>query len=115
MDMRGENLRVVTGPFSIWKTPTLGASLQTFDGTGSRVTFTRVVTLGMLGGIGFRKGTGQVTVIVTGRDGRTTTVKAKPGKAQVLLTWAFEFTAWNEGEHRALGAPYPPVIALPQN
>lgn len=108
MDRRRENLRVVTGPFSIWKTPCLGAFLQTYDGTGSRVTITRVLTLGMLGGIGFRKGTGEVTIIVTGRTGSTATVKVKPGKAQEALTWAFEFAAWNEAEHRALGAPYPP-------
>lgn len=110
LDYKREKFVIVTGPLKIYRAHTLGAVLQTYDGTGTRVSITRVLTLGMLGGIGFRKGTGEVTIIITGRDGSMATVKVKPKKAQEVLTWAFEFTAWNEAEHRALGLPYPPVI-----
>lgn len=110
LSAKRERLIVFGDPAGTYSTPALGAFLQTYDGTGSRVTITRVLTLGMLGGIGFRKGTGAVTIIFMGRDGTTATIKVKPKKAQEVLTWAFEFTAWNEAEHRALGAPYPPLI-----
>lgn len=107
LDPKGENLRIQQG-FKFWKTPALGATLLTHDATGSRITFTRAFTIGLFA-LGARKKTGQVTVIVTGRDGTTTTVKVEAKKAEKFLTWAFEFTAWNEAEHRRLGAPYPPV------
>jgi hypothetical protein len=113
MDMRGETLRVVTGPFSIWRTPTLGAHLQVHDGTGSRITLTRVLAVGALAG-GLRKGTGHVSIAVYGRDGQMKMVQVKPSKAQEVLTWAFEFTAWNEAQHRQMNLPYPPAMAAPQ-
>lgn len=108
---RRETLIVQQG-FRNWKTPTLGAHVQVHDGSGSRITLTRVVGLGVLAG-GFRKATGHVTIVVIGRDGQTAMVKVKvkPKKAQEILSWAFEFNAWNEAWHRADPAlpPYPPT------
>lgn len=116
MDLRRETLRVVqegTVIGSIWRTPALGAQILAYDGTGSRVTVTRVLAVGLLAGF-MRKGTGHVSVTILGRDGQYAAVKVKPGKAQELMSWAAEFNAWNLAEHQQQGWPYPPVIAAPQ-
>lgn len=98
--------------FRFWRTPTLGAHIRIHDGSGTRVTLTRLVGLGALAG-SFRKATGHVTVVILGRDGQTEMLKVqvKPQKAQELLSWAFEFNTWNEVQHRANPAlpPYPPA------
>lgn len=113
MDSRCENLRVPQGFNGFWRTPALGAQIQVHDGTGSRITLTRALGVGILAGA-MRKPTGHVTVVVIGRDGQTKMIKAKAGKAQALLTWEFEFTAWNEAQHRMMNLPYPPLMAPPQ-
>lgn len=97
----------------MWRTPALGAQVMAYDGTGSRVTITRILAVGLLAG-GLRKGTGHVSVTVLGRDGTYAAVRVKARKAQELMSWAAEFNAWNLAEHQLQGWPYPPVIAAPQ-
>jgi len=95
LNLKGTHLVVDTGGFMSWKTPVEGASIHTIDNTGQRVSLTRVATLGILS-LGFKKKTGDLTVIVVGSHGGSATVKAKPKHAQALVAWGVAFNAWSE-------------------
>ncbi|GAA2245090.1 MULTISPECIES: hypothetical protein [Kitasatospora] len=88
------NLTAVQG-WKTWRTPVAGASVQTLDNTGKRITITRLALIGPFA-LAARKKTGELTVVLVGADGDTATVKVKPGKAQDVAAWAIAFNAWSE-------------------
>ena len=78
-----------------WRTPAKGATVQTVDGTGKRVTVTRLFATGLFA-LALKKKTGNLSVVVCGADGDSTTVKVSAKKAQDVMAWAFAFNAWSE-------------------
>lgn len=95
IDRKKVELCVNTGGFSLWRTPLFGSSILTIDNTGKRVTVTRLAVLGLFA-LGAKKKSGDVTVIVVGKNGDSTSIKVKAGKAQAVITWAVQFNAWME-------------------
>ena len=87
---------VVSTPGLTTKIPIAGATIQTVDNTGKRVTITRTLMLGGLLAGGLKKKTGDVTVVVAGADGTTAIAKAKAKHAADVIAWALAFNAWSE-------------------
>jgi hypothetical protein len=73
----------------------VGALVQTVDGTGKRITATRLFLAGPFA-LAMRKRTGSLSVVVCGADGDSATVKVSAKKAQDVMTWAVAFNAWSE-------------------
>lgn len=84
---------VVLAGWKNWRTPAAGATVHTIDHTGQRVTLTRVAALGLFA-LAAKKKTGELTVIITGSDGDSRTVKVQPKKAEAVIDWAVRFNAW---------------------
>ncbi|MEU6171315.1 hypothetical protein ABZ832_05255 [Streptantibioticus parmotrematis] len=76
-----------------WSTAAKGASVQTVDGTGKRVTVTRLALAGPFA-FALKKKTGDLSVVVCGADGTTRVTKIGPKKAQDVMAWAIAFNAW---------------------
>lgn len=76
-----------------WRTAVRGASVQTVDGTGKRVTVTRLALAGPFA-FALKKKTGDVSVVVCGADGGTQVTKVGAKKAQDVMAWAIAFNAW---------------------
>ena len=89
------NLAAFEGYKKWWRTPAATASVQTLDQTGSRVTVTRALTIGLFA-LGAKKKTGKVTVIIAAPDGATKTHEVPANLADATLTWAASFNAWRE-------------------
>ncbi|WP_335981085.1 MULTISPECIES: hypothetical protein [Streptomycetaceae] len=89
--IRVDNATISAGA---WSAPAKGTVVQTVDGTGKRITATRIVALGPLA-LAARKKTGRLTMVLAAADGSTTTVSVKPGKAQAATAWAIAFNAWS--------------------
>jgi hypothetical protein len=94
VDRKKLTLKINEG-FGSWRTPAVGASIQTVDSTGQRVTVTRILMTGFLAWA-LKKKTGEVTLIVVGTDGDSRTVSVKPKLAAEAMTWAAQFNAWSE-------------------
>lgn len=77
-----------------WSAPAKGTVVQTVDGTGKRITATRLIAFGPLA-LAAKKKTGNLTMVLAAADGSTTTVNVKPGKAQAATAWAIAFNAWS--------------------
>jgi hypothetical protein len=88
------NLSVPKG-FRRWTVRPAEATLHTLDHTGKRVSLTRVATLGVLS-LGFKKKTGNVSVVIVKANGETFTHKVSAKHAEATLTWAVAFNAWRE-------------------
>jgi hypothetical protein len=76
-----------------WRTSAARAIVQTVDGTGKRVTLTRMALVGPFA-FAAKKKSGTVSVVVCGADGSSTVVKVAAKKAQDVMTWAIAFNAW---------------------
>lgn len=103
LNRKKETLEVAEG-FGSWKTPAVGASIQTIDSTGKRVTATRMLMAGPLAWA-IKKKTGSLSLIVVGVDGDSRNVTVKPKHAPAAMTWAVQFNAWSEAA--ALRKPDP--------
>ncbi len=77
-----------------WRAPARGATVQTIDGTGKRVTVTRLFVTGVFA-FALKKKTGALSVVVCAADGDSTTVKVSAKKAQDVMAWAVAFNAWS--------------------
>jgi hypothetical protein len=80
-----------------WKSRAAGASVQTVDGTGKRVTMTRLALVGPFA-FAAKKKNGQVSVVLCGADGSSATVKVGAKKAQDVMAWAIAFNAWSTAQ-----------------
>lgn len=78
-----------------WHTPASGATVQTIDGTGKRITVTRLFATGLFA-FALKKKTGALSVVICGRDGDSTTVKVSAKNAQDVMAWAVAFNGWSE-------------------
>ena len=76
-----------------WRALAAEASVQTVDGTGKRVTLTRMALAGPFA-FAAKKKSGTVSVILCGADGSSTVVKVAAKKAQDVMSWAIAFNAW---------------------
>ncbi|MGW7582743.1 hypothetical protein ACWGKU_28820 [Kitasatospora sp. NPDC054768] len=79
----------------VWQTVARGASIQTIDGTGKRITVTRLFVTGLFA-FALKKKTGALSVVVCGADGDSATVKVPAKRAQDVMAWAIAFNAWSE-------------------
>lgn len=93
---RDDNL-VVSDGWKNWKIPARTATVHTSDHTGKRVTVTRVVALGIFA-LAAKKKTGELTVIIAGKDGDTRTLKVRPKKADAVIDWAVAFNTWSAAQ-----------------
>jgi hypothetical protein len=98
MKYDGSDLVVSLGFRNKWRVPLSGAVIETLDRTGQRISLTRIATLGVLG-LGSRKKTGQVTVIVLAPNGESRQVRVEAPNAEYVLTWAIRFNAWRTAVH----------------
>lgn len=78
-----------------WRTPAKGATVQTVDGTGKRITVTRLFVTGIFA-LALKKKTGRLSVVVCAANGDSTTVQVSAKKAQDVIAWAVAFNAWSE-------------------
>ncbi|MGW7492135.1 hypothetical protein [Streptomyces sp. NPDC054786] len=91
ISLEGDDTLSVNG----WQTPAKGATVQTVDGTGKRITVTRLFATGLFA-LALKKKTGSLSVVACGANGDSATVKVPAKKAQDLMAWAVAFNAWSE-------------------
>jgi hypothetical protein len=89
----------VSQGFSTWRTPAVGAVVQTIDATGRRTTITRMALAGPFA-FAMKKKTGDVHVVIASPTGDTCTIKVKAKKGPETMAWAVAFNAWSEAAGR---------------
>jgi hypothetical protein len=86
-----------------WRAPARGATVQTVDGTGKRITATRLFLTGPFA-LAMKKKTGALSVVVCGADGDSRTVKCQRSSGFFHVRWqrtAVSAPPGSLGDHRA--------------
>lgn len=95
----GAGIRLDGGRIKVgkWEAPAAGTTVETVDGTGKRVTVTRLALAGPFA-FALKKKTGDLSVVVCAADGTSATTKVAAKRAQDVMAWAIAFNAWSQAQ-----------------